>query len=112
MVLDVTKDHWLPYVLLAQLPVMVLFRKDNDEEAKKVEYIVRELAQEFDGLIKVFVVDINKAPEIAKKYNITTTPTVAFFKNGELKSVFTGAISKDQLRDEILKYLGHHHHHH
>ncbi|TFG93523.1 MAG: thioredoxin, partial [Syntrophobacterales bacterium] len=51
---------------------------------------IEELAQEYEGRVKVAKVNVDENPDIAGKYGIKGIPTVLFFKDGELADTLTG----------------------
>lgn len=66
--------------------------------------IVDEVA---DKLIeaKFGKVDVDQAPELAKRYQIMSIPNVCIFKNGELVDRIIGLCDEDELIATIQKYL-------
>jgi thioredoxin 1 len=42
--------------------------------------IIAELAKEYEGRVKFFLVDVDQAPEACDKYNVSGTPTMFFYK--------------------------------
>lgn len=50
-------------------------------------------------------VDVDQAPELARRYNIMSIPNVCIFKNGELVDRIIGLCDEDELTDTIKKYL-------
>lgn len=50
-------------------------------------------------------VDVDQAPELARRYNIMSIPNVCIFKNGELVDRIIGLCDEDELTETIKKYL-------
>lgn len=50
-------------------------------------------------------VDVDQAPELARRYNVMSIPNVCIFKNGELVDRIIGLCDEDELTDTIKKYL-------
>ena len=73
---------------------------------RNVAPIVEELAQEYDGKMKVGKVNIDNHQQVAERYGITSIPTLMIFKGGELKQRITGALPKANLKQEIDRVLG------
>ncbi len=50
-------------------------------------------------------VDVDNAPELARKFNIMSIPNVCIFKNGELVDRIIGLCDEDELIETVKKYL-------
>lgn len=68
---------------------------------KMVGPIVEELASDYDGKAKVAKINVDNNQELATRFGIRSIPTIAFFKDGELKDQIVGAASKQALSDKI-----------
>lgn len=53
------------------------------------------------GEIETVKVDVDKNPEIARRYGIMSIPTVMLFKNGEAVAKKVGAMSEEELEEFI-----------
>ena len=51
---------------------------------------IEELADVYDGKVKICKVDVDSNQEVAAKYGIRGIPTVLMFKDGEQINTFTG----------------------
>jgi thioredoxin 1 len=51
--------------------------------------------------ISVFKMDAQDNPKTAEKYNIRSTPTIIFFKDGEPVEVSVGALSESGLQSKL-----------
>ncbi|GMA35767.1 hypothetical protein GCM10025876_19710 [Demequina litorisediminis] len=63
------------------------------------------LAAEYAGRLKVVKVDTDANPSLAMAYGVTSIPTMAFFKDGEVVKSVVGARPKPalaELFDEAL----------
>jgi len=67
--------------------------------------IVEELANEYDGKIKVLKLNTDENPDIAGKYCIMSIPTLLFFKGGQPVEKIIGAVPKRILKEAIDKLL-------
>jgi len=67
--------------------------------------VIEELAQEYEGKVKVAKINVDECPVIADKYGIKGIPTVLFFKNGKLVDTLTGLMPKGRLEESLKKVL-------
>jgi thioredoxin 1 len=62
--------------------------------------IISELAKEAKDF-SVVKLDIDKAPEIAAKYNVMSVPTFILFKDGKEAVRMMGAMPKDLILEKV-----------
>ena len=89
----------------ANLPVMVDFYADWCGPCKMMSPIIEQLAQEYEGKVKIFKLNVDEAREIAGEFGITGIPSVLIFKDGERVDQFTGALPKTQIEEYLKKYI-------
>ncbi len=71
------------------------------QPCKKLEPILDELKQTYDGKAVIGHCDVAKAPETAKRFGVMAVPTVVFIKGGKEVDRFVGLQSKDQITKKI-----------
>lgn len=67
---------------------------------------IDEIADEYDGRIKVGKVDTDANRDISVKYGISAIPTVIMFKGGEVAKKFIGLTKKEDLAAAIGELSG------
>jgi len=67
--------------------------------------VIEELAQEYEGRVKIVKINVDENPVTADKYGIKGIPTVLFFKNGKLVDTLTGLMPKGRLEESLRKVL-------
>lgn len=103
--LTITDQNFETEVLKSNLPVMVDFWAEWCGPCKMIAPIVKEIADEYSGRLKVGKLDVDAYGSIAQRYRILSIPTVMFFKNGEVVSTMVGAAPKKELVKHIDKVL-------
>jgi len=93
--------NWDGEVLNSSDVVMVDFWAVWCGPCQMVAPIVDELAQEYQGRLKVMKLNTDEAPEVAGKYQIMSIPSILFFKGGEVVEKIVGARSKQQFKEII-----------
>jgi thioredoxin 1 len=96
-ILHVTDDTFEPEVLKSDLPVLVDYWAEWCGPCKAIAPILDQVAQDYDGKLKVAKVNVDDNVEVPKKYNIRGIPTLMLFKNGNMEATKVGALSKSQL---------------
>ena len=86
---------------LGDKPALIDFYATWCGPCKQVAPIVADLAKEFSGRIRVYKIDIDKEPELAKLFGIQSIPSFLFIpKKGEPKMV-VGAMDRKTFREAI-----------
>ncbi|MGH2455047.1 MAG: thioredoxin [Candidatus Limnocylindria bacterium] len=67
--------------------------------------ILEQLSQEFAGRLKVVKVNVDENPEIARRFDARSIPTLVVLRNGRPVDRIVGAMPKDQLTVRISPYL-------
>ena len=97
-IVELTKNNFEAEVLQANLPVVVDFYAPWCGPCKMLAPLLVQLAAEFQGRIKFTKVNVDDAPELAGKYQITGVPTLALFRCGEAVDALVGFASPKALK--------------
>ncbi|MGI9119937.1 MAG: thioredoxin [Acidimicrobiales bacterium] len=85
--------------------VLVDFWAEWCGPCKKIAPILDELATEQAGKLRVAKLNVDDNPEIARRYQVMSIPTLLVFQDGEAKKRLVGAKSKVQLLTELAEFL-------
>ena len=67
--------------------------------------VIEELAEEYDGKVKIGKLDVDENSDIAARYGVMSIPTIILFKNGEVFSKSVGLQDKEVLENAIKEML-------
>ena len=85
-------------------PVLVDFWAEWGGPCKMITPILEEIAGEQDG-IKITKVNVDDNPDIARRFEVMSIPTIIVFKDGEPAKRLVGAKPKGALMEEIGEFL-------
>ena len=93
----ITDANFESEVIKSDIPVLIDFWATWCGPCKVIAPIVEDLANEYDGKVKVGKVDVDSNQQTAIKYGIRSIPTLLIMKNGKVKDTIIGAVPKAQI---------------
>ena len=104
--LMVTSKNFTQEVLESEVPVLIDFFATWCMPCKMFAPIVEAVAEEWEGKVKVAKVDVDEAPDLARKYSVMSIPTIKLVKGDDVLGSFVGAMSQEELEDWIGEHYG------
>ena len=103
MLQSINNDNFESEVLNSNVPVLLEFYSDSCIPCKRMSPILAELEEEHTD-IKVSKLNIKFGADTARKYNVMSSPTIVFFKNGEEVNRIKGVAKKAEL-EAVIKEI-------
>lgn len=102
---EVTDNSFKQDVLDSEIPVLVDFWAPWCGPCRMVAPVVDEIAQQYEGQVKVVKLNTDENPAVASQYGIRSIPTLMIFKGGLKVDMVVGAVPKTTLANTLEKYL-------
>lgn len=94
-----TIDEFDTAMAAAKTPLFVDFYADYCPSCMQMLPHFDAVSQEYKNLATFVSVDIDKLPEVSKKYFVTKIPALLVFKEGKLVARYNSALTKRELQD-------------
>lgn len=88
-------------VVNATMPVLLQFYDMNSGDSKKAVPVMRAIASELAGKVKVVSMNRARSNNTAILFGVKSLPTYFYLVKGEIKSIATGALTKDELMEKL-----------
>lgn len=103
---EATDDNFEPEILKATKPALVDFWAEWCGPCKALAPVIDELAQENQGKINVFKLNVDENPNTAAKFGIRGIPTILLIHNGQVSQQIVGVRPKADFQELINKLVG------
>lgn len=98
---EFTDANFEQEVLKSDIPVLVDFWAVWCGPCKMIAPIVGELANDFEGKVKVGKIDVDNNQQVSIKYGIRSIPTLLIFKDGKIVDQIVGAVPKASITEKL-----------
>jgi thioredoxin 1 len=101
LIVTLTQENFAQQVLQSPAPVLVDFWAEWCGPCKMIAPVLDELADEYDGKIKIGKVNIDEHQGLAAEYGVRAIPTLLVFNKGQVAEQMIGAKSKRDLKASL-----------
>jgi thioredoxin 1 len=98
-------DHTFDEEVATGEPVIVDFWAEWCGPCKMIAPVLEEIAAEHVGKLRVAKVNVDENPDVARRFDVMSIPTLIVFRDGQPQKRLIGAKGKGQLLQELSDYL-------
>jgi thioredoxin 1 len=102
---DVTEQNFGTQVLESELPVLVEFTADWCPPCKMLAPIIHDLAKQYEGRLRVGLLDSDNNPQIGQQYGVMGLPTMLLFVEGSPVVRMVGFTPRERIEAKLLPHL-------
>jgi len=103
-VIEISDTNFQEEVLESQVPVLVDFWAEWCGPCRALGPTIEQLADEFDGQVKIGKLNVDNSPQAAEQFGITSIPAVLVFVGGNETQRLIGVKSQNEYQ-EVLRPL-------
>ncbi len=104
-VIELNTDGFEKEVINSELPVLVDCWASWCQPCLMVAPIVEEVAEEYQGKVKFYKLNVDECRDIAARYGIMSIPTLLIFKGGKVVDQIIGAVPKEIISEKLDNVL-------
>ena len=101
----VTDTNFDEEIKSSDQPVLVDFWAEWCGPCKMIAPTLEEISKDYAGKLKIMKLNVDDAPDTARRFEVMSIPTLILFKDGEPSLRIIGAKGKGQLVQEIDPFL-------
>ena len=102
--IEMKKEGFADVLERSPLPVLVDFHAGWCGPCKMQDPILREVAQDMPGKVRILKVDVDQNPNVARRFHVQAIPTLILFWHGEPVWRHAGVAQRIELESIIENY--------
>jgi thioredoxin-like negative regulator of GroEL len=87
-------------------PLLVFFATARSGPARRMESLLAHVARKERDRLRVTEIDVDKQPELAERFRVTTVPTLALVKDKRVVGRLEGRVSAPRIEQLLEAHLG------
>ena len=89
----------------ADTPILIDFWAEWCGPCKMIAPVLEDIAKEHGARIQIAKLNVDDNPNVARRYEVMSIPTLLVIADGEVKKRLVGAKGKPQLLQELAEFI-------
>ena len=89
----------------ADTPILIDFWAEWCGPCKMISPVLEDIAKEHGARIQIAKLNVDDNPNVARRYDVMSIPTLLVIADGEVKKRLVGAKGKPQLLEELSEFI-------
>ena len=103
--MSVNVDSFDETISSATTPILVDFWAEWCGPCKMIAPVLDEISSENPDKIKIVKLNVDENPDLARRFEVMSIPTLIVFKDGEVAKRLVGAKNKAGLLDDLKDFI-------
>lgn len=104
-IINATDATFQAEVIESEIPVIVDFWAEWCAPCKQIAPTLKDLADQYDGRVKIVKVDIDSSPGTPGQYGVRAVPTILAFQRGQVVQQLQGVRPKSDFVEMAEKLI-------
>jgi thioredoxin 1 len=104
-VVAVTDTTFDEEIVASNVPVVVEFWAEWCPPCRAIAPVLESIATDYADRLRVYKVNTDEHPGLARRYDVMSVPTILVFRDGELRQRMVGARSRTRLLEELAELI-------
>ncbi len=93
------------HIINSNIPVLIDFSAEWCQPCRMMPPILKEVKNQLGDKVRIIKIDVDRNTGVARKYGITSVPTLMIFKNGQVLFRQAGVIPAQQILQVLQPHL-------
>lgn len=101
MSIRINESNFENEVIKSEIPVILDFYSDSCIPCKAMSAVLGDIEDDYEDKVKIAKVNVNIDSSIAEKYEVSASPTLLYFVDGNEVDRTVGMLSKEDILEKV-----------
>ena len=101
MSIRINESNFENEVIKSEIPVILDFYSDSCIPCKAMSAVLGDIEDDYEDKVKIAKVNVNIDSSLAEKYEVSASPTLLYFVDGNEVDRTVGMLSKEDILEKV-----------